>query len=113
MAKITMFSGVQNINPNEIQNIYNSPPASGGGKGTEILAFSATNDEDSSASYKAYIYDASDNLVKPIIPQKIVVRDRFDLGPSSIGHTIPPGGSLRVESSTALSIAFFGTGNEL
>jgi len=113
MAKITMFSGVQNSQPDVIENLYDSPPANLGGKGTEILAFSATNDEESSASYKAYIYDASGNLVKPIVPQKIVVRDRFDLGPSSIGHTIPPGGSLRVESSTALSIAFFGTGNEL
>ena len=113
MAKVTMFQGVQNTQPDVIEKLYDSPASSDGGKGTEILAFSATNDEESSASYKAYIYDASGSLVKPIIPQKIVVRDRFDLGPSSIGQVIPPGGSLRVESSTALSIAFFGTGNEL
>lgn len=113
MAKVTMFSGVQNSQPDVVEKLYDSPESSSGGKGTEILAFSATNSEEASASYKVYIYDAGGDPVKAIVPQKIVVRDRFDLGASSIGQIIPPGGSLRVESSTAESIAFFGTGNEL
>lgn len=113
MAKVVMVNSVQNTQPDVIQKFYDAPSSSSGGKGTEILAFTASNNTTASATYKAYIFDASGDPIEAVVPQKIVVRDRFDLGPSSIGQLIPPGGSLQMESSTANSIAFRITGNEL
>ena len=78
-----------------------------------MTAFTATNDTGSSQTYKGYIFDVSGDTKVAVIPQKIIVPDRFDLGPSMIGQVIPPGGTLRMESSDALSIAFRVTGNEL
>lgn len=108
MAETTLVSNAQNTEPDTIENFYNSPS---NGSGTSILAFTASNDTLASVSYKAYIFDSSGDLVKAIIPQKIVVRDRFDLGVSAITHRVPAGGSLRMESSTALSLAFTVTGD--
>jgi hypothetical protein len=47
------------------------------------------------------------------MPLKIVVRNRFDVGAALVGLIIPAGGTLRMESSEALSISFAAAGNEL
>ena len=91
MAEAILVNSAQNASPNAIQVFYTS----------------------SNKTYKAYIYDASATALTAVIPQKIVVRNRFDLGPSIVGQLIPPGGTLRMESSAAASIAFRVTGNEL
>ena len=64
---------------------------------------------------EAYIYDATGTQAasRALIPQTIVVKDKFDLGPGSITHLIPPGGSLRMQSSTANALTFTVTGLEL
>lgn len=110
MAESVLVNSAQNSIANTIQDFY---PASAQGSGTRISAFTATNNTDSSKTYKAYIYDASGAAIQAVIPQKIIVPDRFDLGASIIGQVIPPGGSLRMESSDANSIAFRVTGTEL
>lgn len=110
MAETVLVNSVQNSIANTIQDFY---PASAQGAGTRISAFTATNNTESSKTYKAYIYDASGAAIQAVIPQKIIVPDRFDLGPSIVGQVIPAGGSLRMESSDANSIAFRVTGNEL
>ena len=113
MADLTMVNSVENTLPDTIESFYTAVESGNAGSGARITAFTATNNSSASASYKGYIYDASGDLIEAVIPQKIVVKDRFDLGPSIITHLIPPGGSLRMESSTADSITFRVTGKEL
>jgi hypothetical protein len=110
MAETILVNSAQNATANVIQTFYTSPAGQGG---TLIQAFTATNNTDSNKTYKAYIYDASGTALDAVIPLKIIVRDRFDLGSSSVGQLIPAGGTLRMESNEALSIAFRVTGNEL
>lgn len=113
MAEVIMVSNKTNSAIDNVEKFYDSPPSSGGGSGTRITAFTATNDSTSSVDYKAYIYDATGVAVKPITPQTTVVRDKFDLGAAAVGQLIPPGGSLRMESSAAVALSFYVTGNEL
>lgn len=113
MADLLMVNSQQNSLPDNIESFYSAVSSGSGGNGARITAFTASNNTIQSASYKAYIYDSSGALIEAIIPMKIVVRDRFDLGPSIVSQIIPPGGSLRMESSTANSIAFRVTGKEL
>lgn len=111
MATNVLVNSAQNTVVDTIETFYSSPGTPG--IGTIITAFTASNNTTSSKTYKAYIFDVSGTVLQAVIPQKIVVRDRFDLGPSIVGQIIPPGGSLRMESSDANSIAFRVTGNEL
>jgi len=66
---------------------------------TKITAFTATNALTSSVSYKAYINGV-------IIPLKIVVRDRYDLGSALVNHTMNQGETLEVENSQANGLVF-------
>ena len=113
MTDIVLVNSVSNTLDDTIEKFYDSPSASSGGQGTRISAFTASNNSPASATYKAYIYDSSGALKAAVVPQKIIVKDRFDLAPSIIGHVIPVGGSLRMESSTAGAITFRVTGSEL
>ena len=107
-----MVAGKKNSIADTIEIFYTAASASTGGGGAVITAFTASNNGPASAYYKAYVYDAAGSIVDAIVPQKIVVKDRFDLGPSVVGHIIPPGGSLRMESNNT-TIAFTVTGREL
>lgn len=103
MADIVLVNSATNSASNSIEVFYTSPSSS---DGTLITAFSAINNSGINASYKAYIYDSSGDPLGAIIPTKIVVRNRFDTGPSITNHLIPNGGTLRMESSAADSITF-------
>ena len=92
-----------------IETAYTSPSA---GKGAIITAFTASNNHPTSVSYKAYIYDGGGSLVSAIIPQTIVVKDRFHSGPSIVNQVIPAGGTLRIENSAANSLNYYVTGRE-
>jgi hypothetical protein len=107
---VILVNSGQNTLADTIQDFYTSPAS---GAGTLIAAFTATNNTGANQSYKAYIYDSTGGLIDAVIPLKIVVRNRFDLGAGIVNHLIPPGGSLRMESSAADSIAFRVTGKEL
>lgn len=109
MADAVLVNSAQNTAADTIETFYTDA----GGNGTRITAFAATNNTVSSKSYKAYIFSPGGDILDAIVPQKIVVRDRFDLGPAITGQFIPPGGTLRMESSDADSIAFRVTGNIL
>jgi hypothetical protein len=110
MADTVLVNSAQNTLADTIQDFYTSPAQ---GAGTRVSAFTASNNTESSKTYKGYIYDSSGAALSAVIPQKIIVPDRFDLGPSIVGQVIPAGGSLRMESSDAASIAYRVTGNEL
>ena len=92
-----------------VVSLYVSPAS---GQGTVITAMTVSNSTNSSASYKAYIYDSTEAMVDAIVPMKIVVRDRYDLAPSAVNHVIPAGGSLRAENSAANSLSFTLSGRE-
>ncbi len=113
MAEDVLVFNASNQFVDTIEKFYDSPPSSGGGKGTRITKFSAPNDTTSSIDYKAYIFNSAEEVQQAIIPQTTVVRDRVDLGASLVGHLIPPGGSLRMEASVANGIQFYVTGNKL
>ena len=110
MAENVLVNSAQNAIADTIEIFYTSPST---GNGTRITAFTASNATESSKSYGAYIYDVSASALPAIIPLKIIVPGRFDLGSAMVGHIIPPGGTLRMDSSLASSISYRVTGNEL
>jgi len=110
MAINTLVNSAQSIVANTIEIFYTSPD---GGTGTVITAFTATNNTDSNRSYKAYIYDATGTLLQAIIPLKIIIRSKVDLGSPIVNHFIPENGTLRMESDLASSIVFRVSGKEL
>jgi hypothetical protein len=103
MADSTLVLNATVLGIDTITEIYEAPP---GSAGVIISAFTVSNSTASSVSYKAYIYAADGSTNQPIVPQTIVVLDRFSSAPSAINHVIPAGGSLRVENSAASSLSF-------
>ncbi len=103
MTDVVLVNSAQNIAADSIESFYTSPSSS---DGTLITAFSAVNNSGVNASYIAYLYDSAGGLIEAVIPLKIVVRNRFDVGPTITNQLIEPGGSLRMESSAASSITF-------
>jgi hypothetical protein len=103
--EFTLVENAQNGVANTIETIY---PAT---DNTIITTFTATNNTGVNRSYRAYIYDSSGNVTGATVPLKFVTSNRgYDLAPAIVGHIIPSGGSLRVESSAASSIQFRVTG---
>ena len=112
MADIVMVNGKQNIIVDTIEVFFTALPSGNGGSGARVTAFNASNNGTASAFYMAYIFDATGTVLPAVIPRKIVVKDRFDLGPSIVSHIIPPGGTLRMETSSLNTITFRVTGKE-
>lgn len=112
MADLVMVNSAQNTIVDTIQTFFTALPSGNGGTGARVTAFTASNNGTASASYKAYIFDATGTVLEAVIPQKIVVKDRFDLGPSIVSQIIPPGGTLRMETSSLNTITFRVTGKE-
>lgn len=110
MTDTVLVNSDQNTAPETIEVFYTANTA---GAGTLITSFTASNNTTSSSWYRAYIYDSTGNPLPAIVPLKIVSRDRYDLGPPIVGQLIPPGGTLRMETSDASSIAYRVTGDEL
>lgn len=110
MAINVLVNSAQSIVADTIEIFYTSPD---GGAGTVVTAFTATNNTDSNRSYKAYIFDATGTLLQAIIPLKIIIRSKVDLGSPIVNHFIPENGTLRMESDLASSIVFRVSGKEL
>lgn len=92
-----------------ITEIYDSPT---GGLGTVIRAMTVTNNLETSASYKAYIYDSAGSVVQAVCPLTQIARDRFDSAGSVVNQVIPPGGTLRAENSAENAVNFYVSGIE-
>ena len=107
MADIQIINNVKISAADTITTLYTAPAS---GAGVAVTAFTVSNNSPASASYKAYIYDVSGAAVDAIVPQKIVVRDRFDSAPSMVNQIVPAGGSIRAENSTADALSFYATG---
>lgn len=110
MTTLVLVNSEQTSVANTIEDFYTSPSDSAG---TIITAFTATNNTGSNRTYKAYIFDSSGVALPAVSPLKIIIRNRFDLGSSIINQIIPAGGTLRMETDQANTIAFRVTGKEL
>ena len=110
MAEDVLVFNQKNTAVDTVEKFYDAIIS---GSGTRVNAFTASNALTSSVDYKAYIYDSTGSVQSAVIPQTTVVRDKFDLGPSVVGQLIPPGGSLRMESSQIGGILFYVTGDKL
>ena len=108
MANNVLVNSVTSNAANTIETIYTAPA-----DGTIITAWTATNNTGSNRSYRAYIFDLSGAVLQAVIPLKIIIRNRFDLGSGITNQFIPGGGSIRVESDLADSIVFRISGNEI
>lgn len=106
MVDSVLFVNTKISSVDTVETVYTSPSTS---QGTKLTALTVANSSGSSVSYKAYIYAVSGEG-DPIVPLKIVVKDRFDSAPSAINQVIPSGGTLRIENSTADSLSFTATG---
>lgn len=110
MAETALIINAKIATADTVTKLYDSPS---GGSGTVISAVSVTNDSSASASYKIYIFDENQVVVgDPIVPQTIVVKDKSSPGATAVNQTIPPGGSLRAENSTANALGFYISGLE-
>ena len=109
MADSILVFNKQSDNPDTIEVFFSADT----GNDFKVKAFTASNNTETSQSYRAYIYNAGGGSVPPIIPMTIVVRDRKHHGESIVGQIIPANGSLRIESSSANGLNFYVTGQEL
>lgn len=80
---------------------------------TLIKAVTASNPTTINASYQMNIVPASGDTTKPEIPFQVVIRLDADNGADVVNHVIPKGGTLRISTSVANSIAFRVTGRVL
>ena len=110
MTDVTIVAGATSTAADSIEAFYTSPQA---GNGTLITAFAAVNGSGANASYLGYIYDKSGTALNAIIPIKKVVKNKTDIAPGITNQMIPPGGTLRMESSRISSISWHVSGIEL
>lgn len=80
---------------------------------TLIKAVTASNVTEINASYEMNIVPSDNDITKPEIPFRQVLRLKADTGAEVVNHVIPAGGTLRVSTSAANSIAFRVTGRVL
>lgn len=80
---------------------------------TLVKAVTVTNVTGVNASYVMNIVPEDGDISNPEIPFRVVIRQKSDLAAEVVNHVIPEGGTLRVESSLAGSIAFRVTGRLL
>lgn len=108
MASTQIVKNQANTSADTPQVFYTAPA---GGTGTVIESFTAYNTSAINASYKAFISDGI-TADQPIIPFKVVVWGENDLGIGLVNQVIPPGGSLKIESSAIDSIYVTVAGSE-
>lgn len=78
-----------------------------------IKAVTASNTTEINAAYSMNIVPANGDTTKPEIPYRIVTRLNTDTAAEAVNHVIPAGGTLRVSTTAANSIAFRVTGRVL
>ena len=110
MSDITLVNSAQSTAVDTIESFYTSPSQ---GNGTTITAFTAANNTVSNKNYKGYIFDSTGSVLDAVIPNRIIVRDKFDPGASIVGQLIPAGGTLRFESNAIAGISWRVVGKEL
>lgn len=108
MATLQIVDNGVNTIADTVQEFYTSPA----GQSTLIESFTASNTSQVNASYTAYIQSPG-GVLQAQIPFRVVVWGENDLGIGIVNQVIPPGGSLRIESSAIDSIYFTVTGRQI
>ena len=108
MPSIQLVDNFTNATSDTVETVYTSPSDNS----TIIETFTAANNSGVNASYKGYIVSQS-GVLQPQRPFKIIVWGEIHSGAGLVNQVIPPGGSLRVESSAINSIYFTVTGKVL
>lgn len=107
-GEFTLIANQQSASANTVESLYTASAD------TLITAFTVTNSTGVNRSYKAYIYDSAGVPAGATVPLKFVTSNRgYDLAPSIVGHVVPKGGTIRVESSAANSLVFRATGRQV
>lgn len=88
---------------------YTSPST---GLGTVVTNFTATNETSLTRTYKAYIVASGGSPILAVVPVRSLLTNRTDVPAELAGQTIPPGGTLQMESSAAATISFTVSGRE-
>lgn len=99
---------------NAVNSTVDTPEAlftNSSSSGVLIESFTAANNSIVNASYKAFIVLGATE--QPQIPFKVVVWGENDLGIGLVNQVIPPGGSLKLETSALNSIYFTATGRDV
>lgn len=114
MTASAIVQNKSNTVADTIETFFTSPTGASQ-NGTQINAFTASNDTDTGHWYKAYIYDSTGVAVQAVIPLSIVVKGKADYGASIIGQVIPRGGTLRMQSTSTDGsfLNFYVTGAQL
>ncbi len=108
MAKDSVIvNGVFTTAPDTLEIIYTASDD------VLIKAMTASNTTGTNAAYTMHIVNDAGDITKPEIPYKIVTRLNTDTGAEVVNHVIPAGGTLRVSTTAANSIAFRVTGRVL
>ena len=108
MAKDSVLvDGVFTTAPDTLEIIYTAS------SDVLIKAVTASNTTEINAAYTMNIVPSSADITKPEIPYRIVVRLKADSGAEVVNQVIPSGGTLRVSTTAANSIAFRVTGRVL
>ena len=110
MASIVLVNSAQSTAVDTIESFYTSPSQ---GAGTIVTAYTAANNTTSNKNYKGYIFDATGSVLDAVIPNRIIVRDKFDPGASIVGQLVPAGGTIRFESNAIAGISWRIVGKEL
>jgi len=107
---VNIVKNEPNTSVDTIQTFYTAPAT---GSGVIIDAFTVSNTSAVNASYKAYIVPSGGTAANPQKPFQVVVWGEVDLGSGLVNQLIPPGGTLRMESSAINSIYFTVSGKEV
>lgn len=108
MAKDSVLvDGVFTTAPDTLEIIYTAS------EDVLIKAVTASNTTGVNAAYTMNIVPGTGDTSKPEIPYRIVVRLTSDSAAEVVNHVIPAGGTLRVSTTAAGSIAFRVTGRVL
>lgn len=102
MTDITLANGFTNSVANTPEVAYTSPA---GTNGTKIKALTVSNPTTSNKTFKVFISGTNS-----IIPLKVLIRSKTHTGYEIIGHLIPSGATLSIESSEAESVQLTATG---
>jgi len=89
--------------------VYTSPLD---GTGSVVTAFSVTNATTVNRIHSAYIFGSDGVLVKKLISDERLIRNKSSFGGEIVNQALSPGETIRVESDLANSVSWNISGKE-
>lgn len=94
---------------NTVEEVYKSPT---GGTGSVVTAFTVTNATSVNRIHSAYIFGSDGVLVKKLISDERLIRNKSSFGGEIVNQALDPGETIRVESDLADSVSWNISGKE-